>query len=370
MKVLVVSGRTISAFPPIRNLIKILVRNGHKVTVITRDSKGTFFPEMEHINYIVIPDAKNVRQYLSGRRLLRMLVKKHMQENDVLWTTTDSTVRDLGKCVLDYPHIMQMMELIEDIPALPRVGFIGLNIKRYAKHAKAIVVPEINRAYIQKSWWNLAKTPYVLPNKMDLETIENIPDYVMEIIKEIKTETRKIVLYQGIFASDRNLDKFADAIDELDDEYCLFLMGEDSEYRQRLCNEHKNIKYLGYIQPPYHLLITKYAQVGLLPYSTSKQLAHYSILNALYCAPNKIFEYAACGLPMIGSDVLGLRYPFEQYGIGYVCETQSKDEIKEAIKNIICNYDKMKDNCKEFYNSVDMDAIVNRILEESICYDN
>ena len=366
MRVLVVSGRDISAFPPIRNLIKILVRNGHAVTVITRDSKGTYFPEMENINYIVNPGANNMRLYLSGRRKLRKLVKKYMQENDVLWTTTDSTVRDLGNCVLRYPHIMQLMELIEDMPALPRIKRIGLNIKRYAKQANAVVVPEINRAYIQKTWWGLSKTPYVLPNKMDLETIENVPDYVTSIVNEIRNEPRKVVLYQGIFASDRNLDKFADAIDELKDEYCLFLMGEDSEYRQKLCKEHKNVKYLGYIQPPYHLLVTKYAHIGLLPYSTSSQLAHYSILNALYCAPNKIFEYAACGLPMIGSNVLGLRYPFEQYGIGYVCETQSIDEIKDSIKEIISNYDEMKGNCIDFYNSVDMDAIVNRIIEESV----
>ena len=33
----------------------------------------------------------------------------------------------------------------------------------------------------------------------------------------------------------------------------------------------------------------------------------FTILNALYCAPNKIYEYAGCNIPMIGTDVLGLK---------------------------------------------------------------
>lgn len=365
MKILIVHGRQINAFPPVRNLIRILVRNNHDVTVITRDSSGIFFPEIEKINYIVLPDANSKLSYFSKRKKMRNLVVRLMNENDVLWTTTDSTVRDLGKIVFKYKHIMQLMELIEDIPVFPGVNQIGLNLRSYAQKAACVVVPEINRAYIQKTWWNLEKTPYVLPNKMDIENIDSIPEEVAEFIKEAEAEKRKIILYQGVFTEDRNLENFASAIDELEDEYCLYLMGRDMDYRKKLCDRYKNVKYIPFIRPPYHLLITKYAHIGLLPYAAQK-CGYYSGLNALYCAPNKIYEYAACGLPMLGSDVLGLRYPFEKFNIGYVCETQSKNEIKNVIKQIDYHYDEMRINCKAFYNSVDMDSIVDAILKESV----
>ena len=365
MRILVVHGRQINEFPPVRNLIRILVRQGHEVSVITRDKSGFVFPEIESINYNVLPEAKRKVDYFSKRKEMRKLVSQLMKKNDVLWTTTDSTVRDLGKIVYKYRHIMQLMELIEDIPVLPGINFIGLNIKKYAQKAAGIVVPEVNRAYILKAWWDLKRTPFVLPNKMDLETIATIPEEVSRIISEIKSEPRKIILYQGVFTPDRNLDSYAEAIDALGKEYCLYLMGSDADYRKDLCERYNNIKYIPFIRPPYHLLITRYAHIGLLPY-VAKKSTHCSVLNALYCAPNKIFEYAACGLPMIGSDVLGLRYPFEKFNIGYVCETQSKNEIIELIRKIDHNYVMMKENCQSFYESVNMDEIVENILNESV----
>lgn len=73
-----------------------------------------------------------------------------MENCDLLWTTTDSTVRDLGKLVFKYKHVMQMMELIEDIPLIPGLPYIQSNLKQYAKKAYKVVVPEYNRAHIQK----------------------------------------------------------------------------------------------------------------------------------------------------------------------------------------------------------------------------
>ena len=142
-------------------------------------------------------------------------------------------------------------------------------------------------------------------------------------------------------------------------------MGNDTLYRKKLCEMFPEIAYIPFVRPPYHLYITKNAHVGLLPY-IAKRYAHYSSLNALYCAPNKIFEYAACGLPMIGSDVPGLYYPFMQYHIGYTTENQSSSEIASILERIDENYDEMVANCHSFYNSVDMDSIVSNILQESV----
>ena len=90
---------------------------------------------------------------------------RQMQHHDVLWTTTDATVRELGDIVLDYCHVMQVLELIRDIPKFPYQNRIMSHLDRYAKKAWKVVVPEYNRAYIQQVWWELDRTPVVLPNK-------------------------------------------------------------------------------------------------------------------------------------------------------------------------------------------------------------
>ncbi len=101
-----------------------------------------------------------------NRKLIRKWVKKEMKNNDIIWTTTDATVREIGPDLLNYKHVMQLMELVEYVPKfplIPKKNLFKFNITKYAHHAWKIVVPEINRAYIQKVWWDLEKTPKILP---------------------------------------------------------------------------------------------------------------------------------------------------------------------------------------------------------------
>lgn len=70
---------------------------------------------------------------------------------------------------------------------------IQANLKKYAKKAYKVVVPEYNRAHIQKTWWGLEKVPTVLPNKMTLSTIDTVPKEIQEILSEIKNENRRVI---------------------------------------------------------------------------------------------------------------------------------------------------------------------------------
>ena len=123
MRILVVHSCQINAFPPVRNLIEILLRNNHNITVITRDDSGVYLKENPNLKYIVLPEGATGKitaglAYIKKLKILRETVEKEMENCDLLWTTTDSTVRDLGKLVFKYKHVMQMMELIEDIPLI------------------------------------------------------------------------------------------------------------------------------------------------------------------------------------------------------------------------------------------------------------
>ena len=191
MKVLVVIGSQINAFPPVRNLVEILIRNGHKVTVLARDNTGLFINAQKNYEFIVIPEPDPKRpspiEYRKKQQFMRRVVKEEMKHHDILWTATDATVRDLGDVVLKYKHVMQLMELIRDIPFIPGQKLIPLNIKRYAQQAYKVVVPEYNRANIQQTWWDLKKRPTILPNKMSMPSFDavDIPEDVQKILDEI-----------------------------------------------------------------------------------------------------------------------------------------------------------------------------------------
>ena len=303
---------------------------------------------------------------MDNRKRMRALVEKCMKKHDIIWTANDATVRELGDILLKYKHVMQLMELIEFIPAFPKINFLRINAKKYAQHAWKVVVPETNRAYIQKTWWELETLPTVLPNKpYHLEEPE-ITSKSSEYIKKLSEEKRRVLLYQGVFMEDRNLEAYARATGVLKDKYCMYIMGEDSDYRKKLCKKFPHIEYIPFIAPPDHLAVTKHADVGITPY-VAKHLkgSNHSVLNAMYCAPNKIYEYAAYGLPMIGSDVLGLKEPFVKYNIGVTCKGDNVEEIVEKLKYIDDNYDEMSKNCAAFYNDIDLDKIVHDILYDT-----
>ena len=371
MKVLVVHDSDVNRFPPVLNLIECLSKNNYETIIYAKDASNIVRRmNLPNVQFVPMDSAdkcsklKKVIKYLKRKPTIKKTVRELMKECDVIWTTTDGTVREIGKQLLHYKHVMQLMELIEHMPMLPVLAWPYMNIEKYARHAYKVVVPEYNRAHIQKTWWKLKEVPVVLPNKpYQLPVLDTIPDEldnIKPIISQMNNEKRRILLYQGVFYADRNLDKIADAVDKLSDRYVLYIMGRKTEYREELLSRHRNIVAVPYIDPPYHMFITKNAHIGLTPY-VAKKFLRYSILNALYCAPNKIFEYAGNGLPMLGSNVPGLEIPFERYNIGK-CYEDNEDSIIECLEYIDKNYDEMSRNCYTYFNSIDMDKIVNSVL--------
>ena len=369
MKVVIVNYIELKKLPPVSNLIRVFDRNGINTVVITQDQFDCHKQiESNRVSFVIIPSVgegitlRSVVTYIKNRRRIREAVEKNMDQGDILWTTTDKTVRELGKVVLRYQHVMQLMELIEDTPAIPKQKFLWCNMKKYAQKAYRVVVPEYNRAHIQKAWWNLRVTPTVLPNKMAITTTEKPSDIVSDTLKIFENEKRKIILYQGIFSKDRDIESFAKAVEEMDD-YCLYVMGNVTKDIEIICRKYINTKHIKYVEPPYHLLFTEKAYIGLLPYKAAK-VSYLSILNAVYCAPNKIWDYAAFGVPMLGIDVPGLTVPFKEYGMGETCDETDVESIRSSIRKIDKNHAVMSKNSLDYFNSVDLDRIVCNIISQ------
>ena len=372
--ILLVHCHEISLFPPVLNLLENLLCNGHKVTLITKDEDDYFCIKNPYLRVIRIRPARrktaagNLLLHGGFQRRLKYIVTRQMRQHDVLWTTTDATVRELGDTVLDYCHVMQILELIRDIPKFPYQNRIMLHLERYAKKAWKVVVPEYNRAYIQQVLWNLDRTPVVLPNKPyhlpdSLTGRGSENEQIRRLEDEMEKESRRILLYQGVFEEDRDLTPFAEAAALHSDRCCLYVMGRDNEIRRKLCRQFPEVRYIPFLPPPDHLRITRHADFGLLPYIPVGAF-HYSPLNALYCAPNKIFEYAAFGIPMLGTRVPGLEIPFQQYQMGICCD-RNADSVVKALEMLSQNYDTRSRNSRRYYDSVDLDQIVEReILED------
>ncbi|MCI1259809.1 MAG: hypothetical protein LKG13_03950, partial [Atopobiaceae bacterium] len=158
-------------------------------------------------------------------------VRSVMSTTDVLWTTSANAVRTLGDVVLDYRHVMQLMELQQYCYMYKK--HIKVDIDKYARQAWKVVVPEINRAYIQQVWWGLKETPTVLPNKPYYTNPGEPSQEMIPFLEKMRDEDRRVMLYLGGIFIDRDLEQFAQAAKELESEYCLYVVGKAFEEKSQ-----------------------------------------------------------------------------------------------------------------------------------------
>ena len=212
----------------------------------------------------------------------------------------------------------------------------------------------------------------MLPNKLyvpDTDDDTPLPTDVQQTLDDLlpRLAGKRVILYQGVFLSrERRLEEFCEAVRSMPPEYVLVAMGRGSDYyddlRSRYASE--RVLFVPFIRPPHHLQVTRLASIGVLSYFPDpSSLA--AVINPLYCAPNKIFEYARYGVPMISNDIPGLYYLFMQYGCGEVVPSpMSPAAIRHTIEHIYDHYDRYSACAKAYYNSVDIKRLINEVLEE------
>lgn len=362
-------------YPPVISLLENLLSNGNSVRLVSSTLSGNLprrINKYDNFSYYYVPFSTDgsiqskFKRFIKEKKDFKDAVVSAMKDSQILWTTTDVTMKILGDTVLDYKHVMQLMELVERYPSSLKLKIFDFPIEKYARKAYKVVVPDLDRAYIQQAWWNLKEVPIVLPNKPYSIYDEKVELNSEEVkaLEKIKNEKRKVILYSGVITPERNIGDFAKAIRNRS-EYCIYVMGRafSRKYLDEFINSNPNVEYLGYFAAPKHLSFVKYAYAGLTPYVPTNS-NRYPKINALYCAPNKVYEYSAFGVPMLGTNVLGLLRPFEQYKIGKCSKDMTKESILQGLDYIDSHHDEMSKNAIKFFNKDDLDEIVRDIIED------
>lgn len=373
MKVILVHIGDINYCPPALNVINSLNDLEHEVIVCTTQSKGnikskfTHNIQLEEINVVYekpVSIFKKFIRMLYIKKNIWEIVNKYYDNNSIIWVVSDVSIKHIGNKLISKKYILHLMELSESLTYYHKIKFLKLNANQLGNNAYDVVVPEYNRAHIVKAWWGLDKLPSILENKpynkvsVKKNSVITKSSYAEDIINELKD--KKIILYQGIIHKERPLDKFIKAVDMLGDEYAFVVMSKGENIYKDI--KSSNYYFIPFVEPPYHLEITSHAYIGVLSYFPVK--SDYSILNALFCAPNKTYEYGMFGIPMISNDVPALKYLFETNNCGVCINDFSEDHIYKAILEIEGNYDEISNNSLSFYNKVNVKKAVDDILNK------
>ena len=169
--------------------------------------------------------------------------------------------------------------------------------------------------------------------------LENLPFVEQNSIPRSRNEFHDPIriVYIGAFLPSRCIEDILEAFHEIPSELALCdLIGYGKFSYMTILKKHAsslsldNVRFLPPIPHADVLNVLNNYDVGLAFYRSSN-------LNQYYCAPNKVYDYIACNMPIIGSDNPSLRDILEKYEIGVCLDSISGKSMIQAIEHIKSN---------------------------------
>lgn len=366
MRIILIHKTQLHRRPPMLTLLTLLCRLGYPITLITGGITQELLQTFRgKIDIQVVPQSSHsiwgkIRDYIFFRYKTLNILRSYSPKTSILFIENADCLLALGRSIQKFRYILKIQELFYD----SKLHF--QSIKRLIRHAELVFMPEYNRSVLYKVWFKLTKDPIVFPNKTYFlpkeEVLEQLKIKYSEYLSIFKN--KKIILYQGIIHKERDLEPFIQAIEELPPEYKLLLIGEPvdetlSQYRAK----YSHFEHMNFIPAPDYLLFTSLSYIGILTYDPYN-------LNTAYCAPNKIYEYAGYGLPMIGNNIPGLAIPFGKFNMGEIVDIADKNAIKKAVVNISSQYESYRKNAFRFFDETNLEQILKTALENNHIFPN
>lgn len=188
------------------------------------------------------------------------------------------------------------------------------------RRAELVVAANAERAELMREHFGLAELPMVVRNiaappvrrSNEQEMLRRYPLLRRASADEV------LAIYQGDMSLARGLSVFLDAAVLLPPNVRLILVGggpDQAAIAARIAEPdlRGRVAAVGLVPRDDLQEILRLCDIGLISYPMEG-------LNNIYCAPNKIFEYAQAGLPMITTPQPPLRATMERYGIGEVVQ--------------------------------------------------
>ena len=362
-KVLFISRSRVEDFPRLKYIPKVLSEQDCEVLIISPSTSNLG----ENINSAIIPDTVRLRpnklytliDWLVYRfNVIRILRKNNLDEKHLIWfSSADSFLPLVFSKWLKFPRtIFQINELYDAYP------FYRLLLHAALSKDSKVVVPEINRAILSQYWYNLNERPFVIPNKVVSAKTENNSDPILlhhiNHLKEIKRQGYRIVIYQGMIEPRRDLSNLVRVLADSQEMLYIVFMGKDFGMMEKYNKINSNIYFLPFQESPKHLEITQLADIGILYYDHSE-------LNQIYCAPNKIWEYSAFGIPFISNVLPGLDFATYQYRAGIQLNFSDGALLFKSIADILENYSEYSSNSRRLFNSVDTEELIKIIVSKA-----
>ena len=366
-KVIYIVKTDLHYYPPCMAQIRYLKSCGVNVEVwfASSNKSASDILDREKIPYTCLGESPRVNTKLGKIKNwleFRSHVKKQLKtltdkEHTLLWIGTAESALPLYGILNNYHYNLTMLELLDGKNNTFKRNAFG----RLAKKAEAVIACEETRAYLMRYWFGLKRLPYVMPNKPYELGAEKNAEPSCEVTKKAIDLVRgkKFIIFQGIYQKLEYMKAVAEALAAMNSEYYFVLMGFDlykTNAYQELKKIYDKVIEIPSIPAPLHLEVTSHASIGLVFYDDFS-------LNQAFCAPNKIYEYAGFGIPMIANKIPGLENTVGKFHAGECVEFNTK-KILVAIQNINKKYGECSRSATDMYNAVDNKSTITNLIND------
>lgn len=196
------------------------------------------------------------------------------------------------------------------------------------------------RSVVLKKWYDLKSLPKIVLN-CPYTCHKKVSDKVQAAFETIKKKhsISKIILYQGAIMKGRHLENLIMSSLEFEKGIAVMIMGPDNGHQKALekivCDHELSdrIFFFDPIAADELVSFAKNADICVLFYEKTG-------LNNYYCAPTKLYEYLAAGVPIIASELPFLVNITKNEAVGATVNSENASDIAMKINAMI--FDKTK----------------------------
>jgi glycosyltransferase involved in cell wall biosynthesis len=142
---------------------------------------------------------------------------------------------------------------------------------------------------------------------------------------------RPLVLHQGAAAPGRGCENLVRAMASLEDAHLAFLGTPEDSFGRKLAalaqalRVEQRVHFVPAVPPAQLLATTAEADVGVILFEATSE-------NYRLTLPNKLFEYVAAGIPVVGSSMPEVERVIAEHEIGWTVDPSSPDAIARVLR--------------------------------------
>ncbi len=209
-----------------------------------------------------------------------------------------------------------------------------------------VIDPDFSKTALRFSRRVFAYTYRILGDDFPREKVEltnagvDTDDFRTDIDgKDIRSKydlvDKKVVIYAGEMSAWHGAEDLSAVAERLDDDSRILVVGKNVEL---LRGKSKKFVFTGFVE---HGRIPEYiaaADVAVAPYNPYgfRDMEQYGF----YFSPIKIFEYMACGKPVVTTDVEIVRDVINESGCGLLVKPGNAEQLSGAIRYLFKNREK------------------------------